>query len=94
MGEELCSVAQETELKPVVKAGWEDVHKILTDKLQNLVTDIDTKVNEYREQLLSEVKDETIILESMIADCIKYVEVPKEEPVETEETEENNYIGE
>lgn len=84
-----------TELKKVVKAGWEDIHKILTDKLENLETDIETKINEYREQLLNESIDTKTRLENMIEDCTEVVEVEipettEEEPVVTEE----NYIGE
>ena len=99
MGEELESVVHETELKPVVKAGWEEIHKMLDDKLTNLAADIETKVNEYREQLLNESNDTKTRLENMIEDCTEVVEVEipeitEEEPVETEETEENNYIGE
>lgn len=88
-----------TELKKVVKAGWEDIHNILTDKLQNLEADIETKVNEYREQLLTESNDTKTRLGNMIAECIDFVEVEivetTEETAETEtETEENNCIGE
>ena len=78
MNEELQAVEAvvTTEIKPVVKAGWEEIHKILTDKLTNLKTDIETKVNEYREQLLAESNDTGLRLTRMIEDCVEYVEVP------------------
>lgn len=84
MIEEVTSVVANTEIKPVVKAGWEEIHKMLTEKLTNLTTDIETKVNEYREQLLNESKDTATRLEKMINECIDYVEVPVTDAVSEE----------
>lgn len=84
MVEELTSVVANTEIKPVVKAGWEEIHEMLTEKLTNLTTDIETKVNEYREQLLNESKDTATRLEKMINECIDYVEVPVTDAVSEE----------
>lgn len=82
-----------TELRNVVKAGYEQFHAEATEKLNNIDADIEVKVNAYRETVIAEMSDDRVRLQNIIDMCteVKEFEVPDvvEEPeTETEHTEE------
>lgn len=85
-----------TEIRKVVKEGWEDIYAIAKSKLENIDADIETKVAEYREKLVAESIDDRARFQRVIdEDCTKEIEVEVPDVVEeaTEGTEEQ-IIGE
>lgn len=82
-----------TEIRKVVKEGYEQFHAEATEKLANLDAVVEEKVNAYRETVIAEMNDDRIRLQNIVDMCTeeKEFEVPEEETVE-EATEE--FIGE
>ena len=81
-----------TEIRKVVKEGWEDIYAIAKTKLENIDADIETKVAEYREKLVAESIDDRARFQRVIdEDCTKEIEVEvpemEENVVETTENE-------
>lgn len=70
--------------KIVVKEGWEEIYEVAKTRLENIDTDIETKVAAYREELVTKSIDDRTRFQSIIDnDCTKEieVEVPDEEIV-------------
>lgn len=70
--------------KIVVKEGWEEIYEIAKTRLENIDTDIETKVAAYREELVTKSIDDRTRFQSIIDnDCTEEieVEVPDEEIV-------------
>ena len=68
--------------KIVVKEGWEEIYEIAKTRLENIDTDIETKVAAYREELVAKSIDDRARFQNIIDnDCMKEieVEVPDEE---------------
>lgn len=86
-----------TEIRKVVKEGWEDIYTIAKTKLENIDADIETKVAEYREKLVAESIDDRARFQRVIdEDCTKEIEVEVPDVVEEENSEmtEEQFIGE
>lgn len=86
-----------TEIRKVVKEGWEDIYAIAKTKLENIDADIETKVAEYREKLVAESIDDRARFQRVIdEDCTKEIEVEVPDVVEEENAEmtEEQFIGE
>ena len=83
-----------TEIRKVVKEGYEQFHAEATGKLDNLDTIVEEKVNAYRETVIAEMNDDRIRLQNIIDMCTeeKEVEVPDEESEGTEEVA-NDFVG-
>ena len=80
----------------IVKEIWKDIYEIATARLENLDTDMEAKVEEYRNKLLEEVSNDRNTLQEIIGKCTDEieVEVPDEIPAEeeiSEQTEQQNY---
>lgn len=83
-----------TEIRKVVKAGYENFYNDAQNRLANLDAEIEAKVAEYRAKVIEEIKDDKARLDSILEMCQeeKEFEVPDvvEEVVEpTAEVTEN-----
>lgn len=86
-----------TEIRKVVRAGYEGFYNDSLNKLSNLDNDIEAKVEEYRVKVLEEVKDDKARLERIIDLCQEEREFEVEEPIdENTENPENSeeFVGE
>jgi hypothetical protein len=86
-----------TEIRKVVKEGWEDIYEIAKTKLENIDADIERKVAEYREKLVAESIDDRARFQRVIdEDCTKEIEIEVPDVVEEENAEmtEEQFIGE
>ena len=73
-----------TEIRKVVKEGYEQFHAEATEKLANLDAVVEEKVNAYRETVIAEMNDDRIRLQNIVDMCTeeKEVEVPDVEETE------------
>ena len=80
-----------TEMRKVVKAGYEQFHAEATDKLANLDAIVEEKVNAYRETVIAEMNDDRIRLQNIVDMCTEEREIEvyevEENVVETTENE-------
>ena len=84
-----------TEIRKVVKVGYEQFHTEATDKLANLDAVVEEKVAAYRETVIAEMNDDRERLQHIVDMCTeeKEFEIPDEvEETEVEETEDS--VGE
>ena len=84
-----------TEIRKVVKVGYEQFHAEATDKLANLDAVVEEKVAAYRETVIAEMNDDRERLQHIVDMCTeeKEFEIPDEvEETEMEETEDS--VGE
>ena len=84
-----------TEIRKVVKVGYEQFHAEATDKLANLDAVVEEKVAAYRETVIAEMNDDRVRLQNIVDMCTeeKEVEVPDvEEPTEGAEEVATDYV--
>ena len=88
-----------TEIRKVVKAGYEGFYEDAKTKLANLDGEIEAKVAEYREKLAEDLKDDKVRLENILEMCqeekeFEVLEVLEVAEVgETEQTEETEVLA-
>lgn len=70
-----------TEIRKVVKAGYETFYEDAEKRLANLDNEIEAKVAEYRVKVLEEVRDDKARLENILEMCQEEKEFEVEEPV-------------